>query len=263
MTIKNSLKSEIDGAIAIVASHAAHDDNQYWHSLAIALRSAFKARLILISTRTDDGQHQPRQMVGIGERVAPDGSRPQTGSFLVSRPLPGLIPISSTDTHHRSMHSVAAHQSLPVLVVRDNVDPIIREIDRDVRNEDEWSSKASYFISWGDRADVPKLIVSFGIPLRHANLIDALIDTDEWRTLYDLIDYRVNEIYPDPLEQIPTRELHSLQAEADYGYDENKILEILKLKSIRTHRRRLARIGIGKPRAYAIWRNIIRTDSDT
>jgi len=262
--MSNSQAANIHRATAIIATRPAQDTDTYWYAVTMAIHAALGVRTVLLTTRTEDGQHQPRQMLSQHSFIAPDGSV-APGALLEQRPLPPTIPISPTNSNHRSMHSVAAHHTEPAaLVVRGNTDPLIEKLDRDVRYQDEWAGKTSYFIPWYDHPDdwrdhhtVPRMMISFAeIRRRRADEIEEIFETST-TALYDLIAYKLREIYPPPLRSLTPRELRLLEAEANYGYDDDAIMQHTSIRSIRTHRRRLSKLDIPNPRAYAIHHTVI------
>ncbi len=254
------MSDKLNRGIAVLAARRASDTEPYWQLLARTMSEFFNVRSILLTTRTEENHHQPRQMIALGEHMAPDGTL-TPGSVREQRPLPELIHISFTDGDHQSMHSVAAHRPNAVTVVNGNEDPLIDRIDANVREYDEWHRKAGYFISWRDgHSNIPAMIASFAVPRRFADQMDAILALPEAVKLYELIEYKVREIWQPPLIEVDPFGLRMLTAEGQHGYDDHAVMEATQTKTIRTHRRRLAKLGLTHPRSYAIYHTIVRGD---
>ena len=256
----SQVTSKLNRGIAVLATRRASDTDNYWQLLTRTASEFFNARSILLTTRTGDNHHQPRQMIALNEHMTPDGTL-TPGSAREQRPLPGLIHISSTDDDHQSMHSVAAHRQEIVTVVRGNQDPLIDRINANVREYDEWHRKACYFISWRDgHSPIPILMASFAVSQRFGPHMDTILEQPEATQLYDLIEYKLREIWKPPLIEVDPFGLRMLTAEGQHGYDDHAVMEATQTKTIRTHRRRLAKLGLTHPRSYAIYHTIVRGD---
>ena len=255
----SQITSKLNRGLAVLATRRASDTDNYWQLLGRTMSEFFHTRSLLLTTRTGDNHHQPRQMIRMSH-MAPDGTL-TPGTVPEQRPLPELIHISPTDDDHSSMHSIAAHRQETVTVVRGNEDPLINRINANVREYDEWHNKAAYFISWRDgHSPIPSLIASFAVPRRFGGYMDAIIALPEAEKLYDLIEYKLKELWQPPLIEVDPFGLRMLTAEGHHGHDDHAVMEATQTKTIRTHRRRLAKLGLTHPRSYAIYHTIVRGD---